>query len=84
MIRGLPTCRSASSFLLDYVEGRLSAKTSKRFEEHIAMCPNCKQFLVQYKETIRMLKDIPAPEPPPELADMTSVFLKESLGLNKP
>lgn len=81
MIRGFPTCRSASAFLLDYVEGRLSVKTAKRFEEHIALCPNCERFLAQYRETIRLLRDIPTPEPPPELADMTCAFLRESLGL---
>lgn len=81
MIKGFPTCRSASAFLLDYVEGRLSAKTARKFEEHIAMCPNCEHYLDQYRETIRLVKNIPAPEPPAELADMTCAFLRESLGL---
>lgn len=83
MIRGFPTCRSASAFLLDYVEGRLSAKTARKFEEHLAICPNCERFLEQYRETIRMVKELPAPEPPPELADMTSEFLRASMDREK-
>lgn len=81
IVRGAPTCRSAAAFLLDYVEGRLGEKTSKKFEKHIAMCPNCERFLQQYRATVRMVKDIPPPQPPPELADMTCEFIKESLGL---
>lgn len=81
MARGLPTCRTVAKFLLDYVDGRLSDKTVRRFEEHIARCPNCDRYLRQYKETVHLLKDTPAPEPPPELADETLQFLKASLGL---
>ncbi|MGA7305605.1 MAG: zf-HC2 domain-containing protein [Rhodothermales bacterium] len=80
MVRGLPTCRTVAAFLADYLEGRLSEKTVHKFEEHIAMCPNCGRYLQQYKETLRMLKDMPAPEPPPELAEMTCEFLRDSLG----
>jgi len=83
MIRGHRTCRSVAAFLLDYVEGKLPEETSQTFEAHISMCPNCERYLTQYKETLSLLRDIPAPEPPAELADMTSAFLKQSLGLSE-
>ncbi len=81
MIGGRRTCRSVAAFLLDYVEGNLPEATAETFEAHVRMCPNCERYLDQYKETVRLLKDLPVPEPPAELADMTSAFLKRSLGL---
>ena len=79
MVGGLRTCRSAGAFLLDYVEGRLSEKTAAKFEAHIKMCPNCATYLDQYKETVQMLNNLPAPEPPEELADLTCEFIRNAL-----
>jgi anti-sigma factor RsiW len=83
IVHGLPTCRSTAAFLLDYIEGRLSEKTARKFEAHISICPNCERYLEQYRETIRLVKDLPAPEPPPELADLTCAFLKEALDIKE-
>jgi anti-sigma factor RsiW len=83
IVRGLSTCRSTAAFLLDYVEGRLDEKTARKFEAHIALCPNCQRYLDQYRTTIKMVKDLPAPEPPPELADMTCAFIKQSLNIDE-
>ena len=79
MFGGLKTCRGAADFLLDYVEGRLSTKMAAKFEAHISMCPNCAMYLEQYRETVKMLDEIPAPDPPDELADLTREFIRTSL-----
>lgn len=79
MVKGVPTCRRTAAFLLDYVEGKLDPKTVALFEAHIAMCPNCELYLRQYRETVRLLNDMPPPEPPAELAEATSQFLRSSL-----
>ena len=46
------TCRDFADFLLDYVEGELPADTRRRLDEHMAICPDCVQYLQHYTETI--------------------------------
>lgn len=78
-LTGAYTCERVNAFLLDYVEGRLEPTTVDRFEQHIRECPNCGRYLDQYRETISMVKEIPQPEVPSELAERTRAFLEESL-----
>jgi anti-sigma factor RsiW len=42
------TCRDFADFLLDYVEGELPTETRQRFDEHMAICPDCVQYLRHY------------------------------------
>jgi anti-sigma factor RsiW len=39
---------------MDYLTGELPAPERAVFEEHIAECPDCKAYLVTYRETIRL------------------------------
>lgn len=80
MIKGGASCRSVSAFLTDYVEGHLDQKTARRFEEHIDVCPNCRRYLDQYRETVSMVKDLPPPPIPAELEERTCAFIIQSLG----
>ncbi len=72
------TCKRVSAFLMDYVEGRLEPKTAERFVAHIQSCPNCKLYLDQYRETMALVRDIPAPVVPAELEERVSAFIKGS------
>lgn len=80
MIKGGCTCKGASAFLMDYVEGRLDAETAAKFEEHLDICPNCSMYLDQYRETIKLVKELEPPPVPPELQDHTCRFILESVG----
>jgi len=46
------TCREISEFLLEYTSGKLDAETREGFEQHIADCANCHEYLRQYRSTI--------------------------------
>ena len=46
------TCREASEFLQDYVSAELDDAVSAEFDAHMAECPNCHLFVVQYQTTI--------------------------------
>jgi anti-sigma factor RsiW len=46
------TCREASEFLLDYASAELEGEVRAEFETHMADCPNCNRFVVQYQATI--------------------------------
>lgn len=74
------SCQKVDGFLLDYVEDRLDPETARRFEEHIDLCANCERYLDQYRETIRLVKELPTPPVPEELAWRTRTFIDQSLG----
>jgi len=65
------TCRTFIGFLMEYLNGELSAEEHAEFEAHLAECPWCVAYLQTYQEAIRMgkivfadeEKDIPADVP---------------------
>lgn len=52
----MPTCRELIDFLDDYVAGALPAEVHRRFEEHLARCTLCVDYLATYRDTIRLSK----------------------------
>ena len=79
MIKGAPTCRKVNAFLLDFVEGRLDKRTAERFELHIDVCPNCRTYLDQYRQTVELVREVPPPRVPVELEERTCRFIEEAL-----
>jgi anti-sigma factor RsiW len=62
------TCREFAEFLLGYVDGELPLDARRRFDEHLALCPDCVHYLHHYTETIKasrlaMADDLPADVP---------------------
>lgn len=51
------TCEELIRFLLDYVEGSLTAEEQARFDDHLGDCEDCLAYLRTYEVTIRMEKD---------------------------
>ena len=51
------TCRDLIQFLDDYTEGNLPPDERRRFEEHLAACPQCVRYLDSYRKTIRVSKE---------------------------
>jgi anti-sigma factor RsiW len=45
-------CRELVELVTDYLEGRLSRRDRKRFENHIAGCAACTAYLAQMRRTI--------------------------------
>ena len=46
------TCRVCADFLSDYVAGELPAEQLAVFERHLKACPNCEEYMRQYRTTI--------------------------------
>jgi anti-sigma factor RsiW len=46
------TCREFADFVMDYFDGQLADATRARFEEHLTLCPDCVQYLRQYRDTV--------------------------------
>jgi anti-sigma factor RsiW len=52
------TCREFTDFLIDYVDGDLTAAERAAFDEHLGECPDCVTYLRNYVETIRLGKAV--------------------------
>jgi anti-sigma factor RsiW len=49
--RGL-VCQQAVELVTDYLEEALSPADRRRFDAHLAGCPNCTEYLAQMRATI--------------------------------
>ena len=47
-------CDEVVELVSGYIEGTLSGGERRRFERHLAGCPNCTEYLAQMRETIRL------------------------------
>ena len=48
------TCRELAGFMADYLSGELPAEARSRFDHHLSLCPNCVNYLEQYKTTVAL------------------------------
>ena len=75
------TCRDFADFLLDYVEGELPADTRRRFDEHVAVCADCVQYLQHYTATVKASRLAMADDLPTDVPDaLVAAILKAQLG----
>lgn len=51
--RGL-TCRQAVELVTDYLEGVLARSRRRRFEAHLAGCPDCPEYLAQMRAVMAL------------------------------
>ena len=49
------SCQELVELVTDYLEGALPAEDMARFEEHLAPCDGCRNYLEQMRETIRLV-----------------------------
>ena len=52
------TCQELADFIIDYVEGNLPDVQRTTFEEHLAVCPSCIEYLKSYRTTKAVLDDL--------------------------
>lgn len=62
-------CQQVVELVTDYLEGRLSKRDRRRFERHLAGCPNCSEYLAQMRLTIAAAGAIDAESLAPEARD---------------
>ncbi len=74
-MRTLPlmlTCREVDVFMVDYLEDILPKDQRRIFDWHLRLCPDCRRYLEDYKQTIVLTKaafcesKTPVPEHVPE------------------
>jgi predicted anti-sigma-YlaC factor YlaD len=68
-------CQQAVELVTDYLEGALSRRDRRRFENHLRACPNCTAYLEQIKTTIELTGAVEPDELSPEArADLTELY----------
>jgi predicted anti-sigma-YlaC factor YlaD len=53
------TCQELVEVITDYLENRLASQDRRRFDEHLAACEGCHNYLEQIRETIRLTGRLP-------------------------
>jgi anti-sigma factor RsiW len=48
------TCQELVETITDYLEGTLEAEDRRRFERHLHVCPDCREYLAQMRTTVRL------------------------------
>lgn len=60
-----------------HVDGMLDAASRRRLEAHLADCHACRRELDQLRRTVELLRDLPAVETPPNLANRVMATVRE-------
>ena len=63
------SCKELVEVITDYLEGGLSPADRQRFEQHLAACPHCVNYLEQMKISVRALGRLTEDSIPPESRD---------------
>jgi len=53
------TCQQLVELVSDYVDDRLDAPVRERFEAHLGVCPDCREYVDQVRESVRALGGLP-------------------------
>ena len=61
-------CARVRSHLGDHLEGDLELQFRARVDEHLGRCASCAAELSELRSTVALLRSLPAPQPPGELA----------------
>jgi predicted anti-sigma-YlaC factor YlaD len=63
------TCKELVELVTDYLEGALTRRDRKRFDKHIDGCSNCRTYLAQFNETIRLTGTLREQDVPTQAAE---------------
>lgn len=48
------TCREVIDFLMEYLNGELSAAQKAAFDHHLSLCPACQNYLKSYRAAVEL------------------------------
>jgi len=68
------------SRMASYLDGELSLDARALFDAHLDQCDACSRELAEMRGTIRLLRSLPTPEPPPDLVSNVMSRIAEGEG----
>lgn len=63
------SCKEVAELITDYLEGSFTLSQRLRFQMHIGLCVDCKNYLHQMKYTVATLGQLPAEPVPAEIKE---------------
>ena len=70
-------CQDLTALVTEYLEGNLNTWRRLQFDLHVAMCPDCRRYLDQMKETTRVLGQAPPVALPPDVESALLELFKD-------
>ena len=67
--RSTVACQALVELVTDYLEGRLSWRTRRTVDRHLARCAHCREYLAQMRRTIELTGHLAAERVPDDLLD---------------
>ena len=52
------TCRKVEEFLMNYIDKELSVLSRLRFQYHLAICSDCRNYLYEYENAVTLGKSV--------------------------
>jgi anti-sigma factor RsiW len=77
------TCQELIDFLYQYLEGELPEDRCFEFERHLKVCPDCVNYVEQYRATMRLCVGAYAGAGAPTPADMPEELVEAILAANR-
>jgi anti-sigma factor RsiW len=77
------TCRELIEFLMDYLDGALSAERRAEVDRHLAVCPSCVEYMRSYQEAVKMGKVSMRADDSAAPGDVPEELLRAVLGARK-
>ncbi|HYN31412.1 MAG TPA: zf-HC2 domain-containing protein [Ilumatobacteraceae bacterium] len=62
-------CAHLVEVVTEWMEGALPDTERVQVEEHLAICPNCTDYIAQLRHSIEVLRESPRQVPPAEARD---------------
>jgi predicted anti-sigma-YlaC factor YlaD len=69
-------CGEVITFLFEYLDDEVPQERRTEFDDHLAVCPSCRNYLATYSETLRLVRrtgqldEIEIPALPQDLVDI--------------
>ena len=60
------TCKELVEIITSYLEGALPPNERDRFDRHLVICPHCRNYLDQMRQTIKLAGTLTEDELDPE------------------
>ena len=61
-------CHYVDDLLLDYIEGELSSKVSRKVEAHLGKCESCSKEFMRIQKMVNLMKTLPSINPTPGIS----------------
>jgi anti-sigma factor RsiW len=75
----LINCQQCVALLMEYLAGELDAEQCEHFRKHLEKCPPCVIYVETYHITIKLTRQLPRADLPPDVAERLRAALGKSL-----